>query len=343
MIIETIYIWIIWLILKIPQLDVKEKIDAEVYNEFATSNEKFKYSLFNSLYQNLEPKPLPRFKVMQSMNYLIVNNSTIIEYDKECMHSQSMRFQSIINQQRGSEHLPAEEKSYLHERVINISNCSISYKQQQNRLKSSDITLKSIQCKDMKVIDQFNFLQKGKVLILACRIMASIRLHILFQKNNDTNLIQLYEQQISLKELTNLFVLYQAHSSEKFILIINAKLLYFTQNKIEFYKIEQVDEIQFSEDGTQLYAMRKSIVYFVRLQISKVQLVELVDQQSKVINNRLLAYKCWKQGVLLLTDKGYLRYLEVDIKDQIHKITIYDGFGVIMIMFALVSIKVNYF
>ncbi|CAD8208461.1 unnamed protein product [Paramecium octaurelia] len=339
MIIETIYIWIIWLILKIPQLDIKEKIDAEVYNDFATSNDKFKYSLFNSLFLNLEPKPLPRFKVMQSMNYLIVDNSTIIEYDKELQQINN-EDHSICQQKRNHTYM---KELLLSFQVINNSNCSISYKQQQYRLKSSDITLKSIQCKDMKMIDQFKYLQKGKVLILACRIMASITLHILFQKNNETKLIQLYEYQISLKELTNLFVLYQAHSSEKFILIINAKLLYFTSNKIEFYKIEQVDEIQFSEDGTQLYAMRKSIVYFVRLQNSKVQLIELIEQQSKVINNRLLAYKCWQSGVLLLTDKGYLRYLEVDIKEQIHTLTIYDGFGVIMIMIALVSIKVNYF
>ncbi|CAK84792.1 unnamed protein product (macronuclear) [Paramecium tetraurelia] len=89
--------------------------------------------------------------------------------------------------------------------------------------------------------------------------------------------------------------------------------------------------------------MRKSVIYQLFLQNPKVQLLELVEQQSKIKNSRILAFKCWNQGILVLTDKGYFKYLEVQNSQQIHKITIYDGIGVIMIMITLFSIKVNYF
>ncbi|CAD8211166.1 unnamed protein product [Paramecium pentaurelia] len=342
MIIETIYIWIIWLILKIPQLEIKETIDAEVYEEFAITNAKQKYSLFNSLLDNFESKQLPQFKVMQSLNYMIVDNSTIIEYDKEYFRVQYINNDnhSICQHKRNHTYM---KELLLSFQIINFSNCSFSEKQQQYRLTNNDIKLSFTQCKDMKVIDQFNYLQRGQLIIIVCRIMTLVKVHILYQKNKEIDLIQLYDYQISLKELSNLLIRYQAHSSNRFILIINSKLMYFTSDQIYFYKIDLIDEIQFSEDGTKVYAMRKSVVYYVKLQNPKVQLVELIEQQNKVNNIKLLAFKCWKQGVLLLTDKGQLRYLEVDYKEQIHKITIYDGFGVIMIMLALFSIKINYF
>ena len=50
MIIETIYIWIIWLILKIPQLEIKETIDAGVYDDLAMDHSRPEYSLFYSLF-----------------------------------------------------------------------------------------------------------------------------------------------------------------------------------------------------------------------------------------------------------------------------------------------------
>ncbi|CAD8120088.1 unnamed protein product [Paramecium sonneborni] len=279
---------------------------------------------------------------MQSQNYLIVDNSTIIEYDTEYFRVQQINHEdkSICQIKRNHTYI---KELLLNFEVINFTNCSISYLNEQTRITNNDIKLSFLQCKDMKIIDQFNYFQRGQLIIVFCRIATEIKVHILYQKNNQVDLIQLYDYQISLKELKNLFIRYQAHSSNKFILIINAKLMYFTSEQIYFYKIDQVDEIQFSEDGTQIFAMRKSVVYYVKLQNPKVQLIELVEQQNKIKNNKILAYKCWNQGILLLTDKGYLRYLEVDNKEQIHKITIYDGFGVIMIMIALFSIKVNYF
>ncbi|CAD8107294.1 unnamed protein product [Paramecium primaurelia] len=342
MIIETIYIWIIWLILKIPQLEIKETIDAEVYDEFAITNAKYKYSLYHSFFDNIETKQQSQFKVTQSQNYLIVDNSTIIEYNKEYFRIQQINNedQSVCQLKRNHTYM---KELLLNFSVINFSNCSISYINEQNRIRNNDIKLSFTQCKDMKVIDQFNYFQKGQLIIISCRILTEVKLKILYLKNNQEDMIQLYEYQISIKELANIYIRYQAHSSNKFIFIINSKLMYFTSNQIYFYKIDQVDEIQFSEDGTQIYAMRKSVIYYLKLQNPKVQLIELIEQQNKIKNNKILAYKCWNQGILLLTDKGQLKYLEVDNNEQIHKITIYDGFGVIMIMIALFSIKVNYF
>ncbi|CAK63213.1 unnamed protein product (macronuclear) [Paramecium tetraurelia] len=342
MLIETLYIWIIWLILKLPQLEIKDTIDVEVQDEFMIRNAKSKYSLFHSFQDIQENKSQPQFKVRLTQNYLIVDNQTIIEYDKEYFRVQQLNNedQSVCQLKRNHTYM---KELLLNFSVINYSNCSIAYMDEQTRITNNDIKLSFTNCKDIKVIDQFNYFQKGQLVIIVCRVLTEAKIKILFYNNYEEDFLQLYSYKISFKELPNLFIRYQAHESKQFILIINAYLLHFTLDQIFFYKIDQVDEIQFSEDGTQLYAMRKSVIYQLFLQNPKVQLLELVEQQSKIKNSRILAFKCWNQGILVLTDKGYFKYLEVQNSQQIHKITIYDGIGVIMIMITLFSIKVNYF
>ncbi|KAM3132409.1 hypothetical protein pb186bvf_015509 [Paramecium bursaria] len=341
-----ITMWVIWIMLQLPDYQLKYTTEMDLLKDPYEQTEKSLVNIWLT-----ESQMVSQYEYNLQHNFYLIDGQ-ILEYKKFKLKykgnyeqmSKIQRLEYIKNNTQLIVYTTDEIVVYIQDRIVDripvIYNNSIIYQEEKKQLIQDN---KMFGCQ-YKVLHILRINQNVYVEVSKCQKLS--KYIYVFKRNLQTeNAVLLVDLKITDFIDTNMNhisskeynILSSAFNDTHFSVIINRQIFQFQNGHYYKKQIENVDKIAYSKQGNQIYALRQNKLYIVNGMIDYMNLTlrELEDKRNRLKNTIIIdfeldIYQNNQDMIRILQSDGYI--LELIVQDDVYDIGDGDILGLILLI-----------